>query len=216
MGGLRDYAAAKGRESGTGSSRSRSYAQRELDAYNNGWARCMVDIWMEKIDMLRISDTGKLRASIRELVSTGSVTTIEHRFMMYGLYVAAGVGRGFTHGNGGDLLFMGDGYREAHSSVYGSRPVGADWAQGRMLSPRFKRQKVTRGPRKGEETALTSGRKRTARDWFFKKYYYSLRRLNEENAAFFGAAYQGLVSDFLVRLFEDIDSDKPKIRSNRW
>lgn len=213
-GGLSDYAAAKGRESGTGS--SRSYAQRELDAYNNGWAKCMVDIWMEKIDMLRITDTGKLRASIRELVSTGNVTTIEHRFMMYGIYVAAGVGRGFAHDNGGDLLFMGDSYREAHASVYGRKPVGSDWAKEHMLSPRFKRQKITRGPHKGEETAMTSGHKRTARDWFFKKYYYSLRRLNEENAAFFGAAYQGLASDFLERLFEDIGSERPKIRSNRW
>ncbi len=215
MSSFTDYAAAKGRESGSRISDHR-LTQQELDAYNNGWAQCMVDIWMEKIDMLRISDTRTLRASLRELVSTGTVTTIEHKFMMYGIYVAAGVGRGFEHGNGGDLLFMGNSFRDANASQYGSRPVGRRWAQGHMLAPRFKRQKVTRGPHKGEETALTSGRKRTPRDWFFKKYYYSLHRLNEENAAFFGAAYNGLMSDFLARLFEDVDGDKQRIRSNRW
>lgn len=194
--------------------------KKELDAYNEGWAKFMVDIWQEKIDMLRVADTGALRASISEILSTGNVTTIEHKFLLYGLYAAMGVGRGFKHGNGGDLLFMGNEYRAAHASQYGSRPVGYAWGQGQMLAPKFEEHEITRGPHKGEKTAKTSGRKRTARDWFFKKYYYSLRRLNDEQARFFGSAYQGLVSDFIERLSHDLGdtsrTDAGKIRSNKW
>ncbi len=203
--------------------RNYSYSQEEIDAYNTGWSSFMVNILREQIQRLQVTDSGSLFQSVNELIQTGTVTTIEHKFLMYGIYVAAGVGNGFKHGNGGDLLFLGDSYRNAHGE-YRSRQVGAGLSEHAMLSPKYKRITVKRGKNAGKEAALTSGNKRQARDWFFKKYYYSLHRLNETNAQFFGAAYQGLTSSFLETLFQSLDKREVKkedkqvkvIRSNRF
>ena len=186
------------------------YDPAEVEAYERGWSRMMVEIWREKMVKLKVTDTGTLLSSLRELVTTGEVTTIEHQFMKYGLYVAAGVGKGFEHGNPGDLLFMGDKYRADHAGAYGSRQVGAGLSEKHMLGPKFAEKTVTRGPNAGKRAALTSGQKRMPRDWFFKKYYYSLRRLNMTEAQFFGRAYQGMMSSFLDELFSG------GIRSNRF
>lgn len=190
------------------------YSQKEIDAYNRGWASFMVNILQEQIDRLKVTDSGSLYSSVKELIQTGTVTTIEHKFLMYGIYVAAGVGNGFSHDNGGDLLFMGDSYRNAHGR-YNSRQVGAGLSEHAMLSPKYDHITVRHGKNAGKEAALTSGGKRQPRDWFFKKYYYSLHKLNETNARFFGSAYQGLTSSFLEGLFAEISANK-RIRSNRF
>lgn len=194
-----------GRSSGSGF----YYRHEELERYERGWSKMMIDIWREKIQQLNINDSGALQNSMEELVTTGQVTTIEHKFLQYGLFVAAGVGKGFAHDNGGDLLFMGDRYREG-KRAYGSRQVGAGLSEDHMKSPKFEHVTVQRGPNKGKEAALTSGEKRMPRDWFFKKYYYSIRRLNLTESAFYGRAYQGLMSSFLDELFSG------GIRSNRF
>ncbi len=193
-----------------GSSRSRHYfSQSEIENYERGWSSMMLDIWREKIQELNISDSGALQGSMEELVTTGHVTTIEHKFLQYGLFVAAGVGKGFAHGNPGDLLFMGDSYRKG-KHAYESRQVGAGLSEKHMKSPKFDHVTVQRGPNKGKEAAMTSGEKRIPRDWFFKKYYYSIRRLNLTEAEFYGRAYQGLTASFLDELFSGA------IRSNRF
>lgn len=194
-----------GRSSGSGF----YYRHEELERYERGWSKMMIDIWREKIQQLNINDSGALQNSMEELVTTGQVTTIEHKFLQYGLFVAAGVGNGFYHDNPGDLLFMGDRYREG-KRAYGSRQVGAGLSEDHMKSPKFEHVTVQRGPNKGKEAALTSGEKRMPRDWFFKKYYYSIRRLNLTESAFYGRAYQGLMSSFLDELFSG------GIRSNRF
>jgi len=194
-----------GRSSGSGF----YYTPEELERYERGWSRMMVDIWREKIAKLNISDSGALQASFEEVVSTGQVTTIEHKFLQYGLFVAAGVGKGFEHGNPGDLLFMGDSYREG-KHAYSSRQVGAGLSEKHMKSPKFEHVIVKHGPNAGKEAALTSGEMRMPRDWFFKKYYYSIRRLNLTEAEFYGKAYQGMMSSFLDELFSG------SIRSNRF
>ena len=189
---------------------NRGYFSRdEIEKYERGWSSMMIDIWREKIQQLNITDSGALRESFEEVVTTGQVTTIEHKFLQYGLFVAAGVGKGFYHGNPGDLLFMGDSYREG-KHAYGSRQVGAGLSEQHMKSPKFEHVTVQRGPNKGKKAALTSGEKRMPRDWFFKKYYYSIRRLNLEESVFYGRAYQGLMSSFLDELFGG------RIRSNRF
>ena len=185
------------------------YNRSELEHYEREWSKVMIDIWREKIQQLNISDSGTLKDSFEELVTTGQVTTIEHKFLQYGLFVAAGVGKGFAHGNPGDLLFMGDSYRKGKRE-YGSRQVGAGLSEKHMLGPKFGEVTVQRGPNAGKRAALTSGEKRMPRDWFFKKYYYSIRRLNLEESAFYGRAYQGLMSTFLDDLFGGT------IRSNRF
>ena len=194
---------------GYGRGKLYSYNQREIEQYERGWSKMMVDIWREKIQQLNISDSGALQGSLQELVTTGQVTTIEHKFLQYGLFVAAGVGKGFAHGNPGDLQFMGDKYREG-KRAYGSRQVGAGLSEGHMQGPQFQEVTVQRGPNAGKRAALTSGEKRMPRDWFFKKYYYSIRRLNLEETAFYGRAYQGLMSTFLDDLFSG------NIKSNRF
>ena len=185
------------------------FTKEQIEQYERGWSRMMIDIWREKIIQLNITDSGALQGSLQELVSTGHVTTIEHKFLQYGLFVAAGVGKGFAHGNGGNLLFMGDKFREGKHE-YGARQVGAGLSEEHMRSPKFKEVTVQRGPNAGKRAALTSGEKRMPRDWFFKKYYYSIRRLNLTEAEFYGKAYQGLMSSFLDELFTGT------IRRNRF
>ena len=185
------------------------FTKEQIEQYERGWSRMMIDIWREKIIQLNITDSGALQGSLQELVSTGHVTTIEHKFLQYGLFVAAGVGKGFAHGNGGNLLFMGDKFREGKHE-YGARQVGAGLSEEHMRSPKFKEVAVQRGKNAGKRAALTSGEKRMPRDWFFKKYYYSIRRLNLTEAEFYGKAYQGLMSSFLDELFTGT------IRSNRF
>lgn len=185
------------------------YDRKEIELYERGWSRMMLDIWREKIVQLNITDSGGLQGSLQELVTTGQVTTIEHKFMQYGLYVAAGVGKGFAHGNPGNLLFMGYAYREGNRA-YGARQVGAGLSEEHMRGPKFKEVTVMRGPNAGKRAALTSGQKRMPRDWFFKKYYYSIRRLNLTETEFYGKAYQGLTASFFDELFSGT------IRSNRF
>ena len=184
--------------------------QADIDAYNRGWARFLVDILQEQIDKLSVSDTGSLKQSV-EYAMNGT-DTIEHKFLMYGLYVSAGVGKGFKHGNGGDLLFMKDKYREVNG--YGYKQVGAGLSEDAMLAPKFEHITVKRGKNAGKQAALVRG-KRKKEDWFMRKYYYQLQRLNEKQALMYGEAYQGLVSSFLQGLFGNIDS-KSRIRSNRF
>ncbi len=104
---------------------------------------------------------------------------------------------------------LGDDYREG-KHTYSSRQVGAGLSEQHMKSPKFEHVIVGKGKNKGEEAALTTGNKRMPRDWFFKKYYYSIRRLNLTEAEFYGKAYLGLMSSFLDELFTGT------IRSNRF
>lgn len=185
-------------------------SQSSIDAYNRGWARFLVDILQEEIDKLSVNDTGRLKRSIDYAVH--GTETLEHKFLLYGIYVSAGVGKGFTYGNGGDLLFMGDRYRNANG--YGVKQVGAGLSENAMLSPKFEHITVQHGKNAGKTAALTRG-KRKKEDWFMRKYYYQLQRLNEKQALMYGEAYQGLVSSFLDGLFADVGS-KNRIRSNRF
>lgn len=44
---------------------------------------------------------------------------------------------------------------------------------------------------------------RERRDWFARKYLYSIHWLNDYEASFYGEAYQGLLSDALSAMFGD-------------
>ncbi len=168
------------------------HAMRELQLMEQEITRNQVTYWQERIDKLRINDTGALRSSIVGMVHTGPVTTIEHSFLLYGIHVSNGVarefGRGYTDSlgrtytsnrggegtwNGGQLPFLlpgGEQYRRDH---------GLD-----------KKKKV--GPAWGGRKA--GGRPHNARDWFFRKYAAMRHVLNEMEAAFYGQAYQGMLT----------------------
>lgn len=131
----------------------------EHQKWLEGWSEFMVKMWSERMMQFAppVYDTGALSRSVQGVIHPGPVTSIEHRFLEYGIYVARGVGNGYRHNNGGDLAFLKDWKSNPHH-----------------------RQK---------------------RDWFSKKYMYSLHRLNEFEAAYYGTTYNGLVSSFLRQLF---------------
>ena len=160
----------------------------------------MVMYWQERLDRLRINDTGRLRSSIQGMLHPGPVTTIEHSFLVYGKYVSDGVarefGRGYTDSmgrtygssrggegtwNGGQLPFLlpgGEAYREKHGLDH-PKKVGPAWG--------------------GREAG---GQPHTKRDWFFRKYYSSRMVLNEYEAAAYGQAYQGMMTQAFDALFQ--------------
>lgn len=131
----------------------------EHQKWLEGWSEFMVKMWRERMMQFAppVYDTGALSRSVQGVIHPGPITSIEHRFLEYGIYVARGVGNGYCHNNGGDLAFLKDWKSNPHH-----------------------RQK---------------------RDWFSKKYMYSLHRLNEFEAAYYGTTYNGLVSSFLRQLF---------------
>lgn len=131
----------------------------EHQKWLEGWSEFMVKMWRERMMQFAppVYDTGALSRSVQGVIHPGPVTSIEHRFLEYGIYVARGVGNGYRHNNGGDLAFL------------------KDWN--------------------------TNPHHRQKRDWFSKKYMYSLHRLNEFEAAYYGTTYNGLVSSFLRQLF---------------
>ena len=135
--------------------------EQDREQYEQRWTDFMVKFWQEK--MMKFSppvyDTGALYHSLVGVLHPGSPTTIEHRFLEYGIYVAAGTGNGYRRGNSG------------------KDDENGKWNKG-----------------KGH---------RQRRDWFAKKYLYSIHRLNDFEATFYGQAYQGLLSDALSAMFGD-------------
>lgn len=162
--------------------------QEDRIKFEQQWTKNMVVYWQERIDKLRINDTGALRSSITGMLSPGPVTTIEHAFLVYGKYVSEGTSPAmkwkYWGGNipkggsrtprerlsGGKLEFLDRKYRRQHG-LDTPRRVGQKWG-GRMAG----------GPPKG------------VRDWFFRKYYASRMVLNEMEAATYGQAYQGMLT----------------------
>jgi len=149
----------------------------QLAQYESGWTSMMINIWQEEIDSFQINRTGALRSSLQGLLHPGANTTIEHKFLLYGLFVARGTGRGYKHGNGGDLKFLDERYRAEHH-LDEPRKVGPAWGG-----------------------YMTSGKPRQRRDWWSRAYRRSVRKLNDIEGDFYGRAYLGLMSDILSEAF---------------
>lgn len=166
----------------------------ELLKYEKGWTENMADYWRERMERLRTIDTGALYASIKGHLEQGTVTTIEHAFLQYGIYVAAGVGpahvwKKWTEAQGGekimrpndgDLDFLNKQYR-AERELDTPKKVGPAWG-GRVAG------------------GVPKGR----RDWFSAKYYASVMKLNEHEADFYGETYNGLMASALTEIFKGI------------
>lgn len=158
----------------------------ELERYREAWTRNMVTYWKERIDKLRVIDSGRLRQSIVGMVHSGPVTTIDHTFLMYGLYQSRGTGREF-----------GNGYTDAMGRTYkGSRgmsghlPFMTPGGESYRNENRLDKKRKT-GPAWGGKKA--GGKARKKRDWFAKKYYSSRMVLNEMEAEMYGKQYQGML-----------------------
>lgn len=99
--------------------------EKDFERFKQQWTENMVKYWQERIDKLDINDTGQLRASISGMLHSGPVTTIEHQFLQYGIYVANGTGNGYRHGNGGNLEILDKDYRKKHGMDKKREP--RDW-----------------------------------------------------------------------------------------
>lgn len=174
----------------------------ELELFRKQWTQNMIRYWQERIDKLRINDTGQLRSSIIGMLHSGPVTTIEHSFLLYGKYVSDGVGREF-----------GDGYTDSLGRTYGSNRGGeGTLSDGQLpfLLPGGESYRAKHGLDKPKRVGpawggrVAGGKPRNQRDWFFRKYYSSRMVLNEMEAAAYGQAYQGMIAYAADELFQPI------------
>lgn len=85
--------------------------------YQEAWAEMMVTIWREKIERLHVIDTYSLHQQIKDNVvtSSDSISTIQHKFLEYGIYQDLGVGNGYSKDNGGNLEILNPVYRAEHN-----------------------------------------------------------------------------------------------------
>lgn len=175
-------------------SRHTSYRQAMdgLEQFRKQWTENMVKYWQERIDKMHIHDTGQLRSSIAGMLHSGPVTTIEHSFLAYGIYISNGVGREF-----------GKGYTDSLGRVYVSNRGGeGTWNRGQLpfLLPGGETYRASHGLDKPKKVGpkwggrVAGGHPREQRDWFYRKYYSSRMVLNEMESAFFGKTYQGMLT----------------------
>lgn len=75
------------------------------------WAEITIERWKERMKELKIHSSGELFNSFKAHVehdANGNLAKIAFTFHFYGWYVNAGVGNGYKHGNGGNLIFLKD------------------------------------------------------------------------------------------------------------
>lgn len=163
--------------------------EEDLRKFEEGWAKMMVTIWQEKLQLLRVEDTGALKASIQaKALLEGAKKTIEFQFYKYGKYADDGTGREFT--NTGYTDSLGRHYtssRQADGTLPFLLPGGEQYRAEHGLD---KPKKV--GPAwKGR---VAGGHPRRANEWFYRKYYASRMVLNELERDFYGEAYLGMLT----------------------
>lgn len=159
----------------------RPVTDEDIRQWERGWSEMMVTIWRENIIRLGIVDTMTLHNQMSQRVTdTGGQIQIAHEFMLYGIYVARGVGRNYSKGNPGDLPFLDKEYRKEHG-LDKPKKVGPAWG-GRVAG----------------------GKPRTKRDWFSVKYLASIRVLTEVEVQLYGNAYMGTLSNVVEAMFGNV------------
>lgn len=166
--------------------------EEELRKFEEGWTKMMTLIWQEKIQLLKVEDTGSLKASIEaKAILEGAKKSIEFQFYKYGKYADDGTGREFT--NTGYTDSLGRHYessRQADGTLPFLLPGGEQYRAEHGLD---KPKKV--GPAwKGR---VAGGHPRKAKEWFYRKYYASRMVLNELERDFYGNAYLGMMTTAL-------------------
>lgn len=147
---------------------------KDLDLYISAWKEKMIEIWQEKINRLKVVDTGRLYSSFQSKINRyADGTDIKMHFLQYGLYQARGTGYGYSRNNGGDLEFLDPEYRHKHK-LDRPRKRGPGWGGGR-----------------------TSGNPRERRDWYDSRLYVSYRRLVEAVATITGEEAAQVICDAL-------------------
>lgn len=135
--------------------------------YQEAWEKMMVTIWREKIMRLHVIDTTHLYNEITgDVISSASdLSTIQHQFMEYGIYQDCGTGRGYSKGNGGNLLF---------------------------LDPFLREKEYAHKQKSGK---VTLGEPRKPREWFSRAYFASVMVLKEQMAYMYGEEFCGMLVD---------------------
>lgn len=163
----------------------------ELRKFEEEWTENMCTYWRERMQRLHIWDTGNLNRSLTGTMHVGQPTTIEHKFAMYGIYLAAGVGGDMsTHRNSlGQLQYFDPAYRE-ENGLDEPKQVGPAWSKASFRFPHTPKGRVIAG-----------GHPRDKRNWFSYKYISSVRKLNEVEAAAYGDLYQGALASAIEEIF---------------
>lgn len=148
---------------------------KDVHDYAEAWTDKMVEIWTEKIERLRVIDTGALHESFdRDVRNVTDGSMIAIRFLEYGLAQEFGVGNGYFHDNGGDLEILDPEYRKTHGL---NKPRRA----GYRHSPH-----------------MSSGKPRARRRWFQVKYFTSVNAMVEALARIGGDHAAAAISDTLL------------------
>ena len=96
-------------------------SQERFAQYVSGWHRMMSKIWLDRLQLMGVYHRGMLQESVRSMthstlrLSEGYQMRATYSFLTYGMYVDAGVGKGYRHGNGGDLHFLDKVHRAKHN-----------------------------------------------------------------------------------------------------
>lgn len=178
--------------------------ERELQKFEQEWTENMSVYWRERMERLRVIDTGALYSSVVGLLHPGSPTTIEHKFLMYGKYVSEGVGRNFLKSKRADgtipfLLPGGEDYRK-ENRLDKPRRIGPAWRRSRNSPGDSSNHEAGGRPMKFNPTTG----KYEERDWFFRKYYASRMNLNEFEAAYYGKTYQGMLTQGIDEVLNQV------------
>lgn len=143
--------------------------------YIEAWTRTQIEIWMEQIERLKVVRSGALHESFKSRITeAGEATSINLKFLEYGIYQALGVGYGYARDNGGDLAFLDPVYREENRLDI-PRKVGPAWGGYK-----------------------TSGEPRERRDWFSSKLYMSVMALREALAGIYAEEAATVICEQLV------------------
>lgn len=181
--------------------RGRVQTASEIEAFEREWTHNMVVYWQERIDKLRINDTGALRSSFVSIVHPGKPTTLEHSFLRYGLDVSNGTAREFGSGYTDRLGRTFDFHRGEGTINKGQLPFllpgGEDYREQHGLDKRKRVGPAWRG-------RVAGGKPHRERDWFWRKYYASRMVLNDFEASAYGEAYQGMLTEVMDKIFENM------------
>lgn len=178
--------------------------ERELQKFEKEWTENMLVYWRERMERLRIIDTGALHSSVVGLLHPGHPTTIEHSFLLYGKYVSEGVGRNFLKSKRADgtipfLLPGGEDYRK-ENRLDRPRRIGPAWHRSKNSPGDAANHEA--GGRPMKFNPVTG--KYEERDWFFRKYYASRMNLNDFEAAYYGRTYQGMMTTAVQELLNQV------------
>lgn len=159
----------------------RPVTEEDIRLWEQAWTEMMVTIWRENILRLGIVRTMTLHDTIsHRITDAGGQVQIAHEFMLYGIFVARGVGSNYRKGNGGNLEFLDKAYRKEHG-LDKPRKVGPAWG-GHM----------------------TSGKPRERRDWFSPRYLSSIAVLTRVETQLYGNAYMGTLSNVVEAMFGNV------------